>query len=204
MSTQLLIGIIDDGEWRVAQRYKMYEDDELYNQASIILDRLKYYADTICDNLHHCKFVVLFNDMSEEKEEEISTLSVFKGAAIIDDIIDCPKYQEILLHDARNFIKDELYCRYSFIINFDTRTLSAYHCGDKFLCGTYDLNNLPRVDSMMEDLARSESENQREAHRIICAPILKMIRENAVSEGKDPNEAEENFLNELSTCQDEK
>ena len=202
MSTQMLLGIIDGGDWRVAQHIRSQRDDEPFYQASIILSRLKNYS-AICNNLHHCKFVTTYDDWTPEMGDEHYTLSSTIGADVLDEIIDCGKYDVVHLSDAREFQKQESSCRYSFIINFDTGKLTAYHSGDRFIFGEYDLDNLPSIYRFMDDLEEFEKEHLLEINKIIHAPLIKTIRDNAVLQGLDPDKKEREFLEAMCAAVDD-
>ena len=202
MSTQLFLGIIDGGEWRVAQHIRSRRDDEPFYQASIILSRLKNYSD-ICNNLHHCKFVTTYDDWTPEMGDEHYSLSSTIGADVLDEIIDCGKYDVVHLSDAREFLKQESFCRYAFIINFDTGKLTAYHSGDRFIFGEYDLDNLPSIYRFMDDLEEFEKEHLYEINRIIHSSAIMMLRDNAIAQGLDPDEAERKFLEAISVTTDD-
>ena len=202
MSTQMLLGIIDGGDWRVAQHIRSQRDDEPFYQASIILSRLKNYS-AICNNLHHCKFVTTYDEWTAEMGDEHYTLSSAIGADVLDEIIDCDKYDVVHLSDAREFQKQESFCRYTFIINFDTGKLTAYHSGDRFILGEYDLENLPSIYRFMDDLEEFEKEHLFEINKIIHAPLIKTIRDNAVLQGLDPDKKEREFLEALCTSVDD-
>ena len=202
MSTQMLLGIIDGGEWRVAQHIRSRRDDEPFYQASIILSRLKNYS-AICNNLHHCKFVTTYDEWTAEMGDEHYSLSSTIGADVLDEIIDCGKYDVVHLSDAREFLKQESFCRYAFIINFDTGKLTAYHSGDRFIFGEYDLDNLPSIYRFMDDLEEFEKEHLFEINKIIHAPLIKTIRDNAVLQGLDPDKKEREFLEALCTSVDD-
>lgn len=202
MSTQMLLGIIDGGDWRVAQHIRSQRDDEPFYQASIILSRLKNYSD-ICNNLHHCKFVTTYDEWTPEMGDEHYTLSSAIGADVLDVIIDCGKYDVVHLSDAREFLKQESFCRYTFIINFDTGKLTAYHSGDRFILGEYDLENLPSIYRFMDDLEEFEKEHLFEINKIIHASLIKTIRDNAVLQGRDPEEAEREFLEAMCAAVDD-
>ena len=108
--------------------------------------------------------------------------------------------QNIIFQD---FLKSDIACRFAFVINYDTGKLTAYHTGDRFIYGEYDLDNLPDTKTLMNDFRKFEKEHIEDVNKITFAPVIKALRDNAVSQGLDPDEAEREFLKSVCVSDDE-
>lgn len=202
MSTRMFIGVIADGDWKVAQDYSSLMDDDPGHQASIILDCLKKGSDNLRNNLQYCKFITTFEEVTKEMIEEHPTLSPYLGASILNEIARC-NGNTVYLTDSRDFFKQEISCRFAFVINYDTGKLTAYHTGDRFIYGEYDLDNLPDAETLMNDFRKFKKEHIEDVNRIAFAPAIKLFRDNAISKGLDPDEAEREFLKSVCVSDDE-
>ena len=191
MGTRMIIGVIDGGDWRVAQYCNSFEDEPEY-QGKLLLDCLKTNLTNIYENLSHCRFVAKYGD-DTAATEEYPTFDSSLGVDVFDEIIACDKYDTVWLCDSRSFLDDELSCGFAFIINYDTGKLTCYHHGRKFLFGEYDLENLPVIDMLIADYEASIALHKKETQRIAYAPMIDLIRERAVENGLDPDEEERNF-----------
>ena len=193
MSTQILLGVIDCGEWRVAQRYTSFEDEPDYSGFSLI-SILNDCSTHIYNNLFHCKFIATGYEDISESEKEYPTLSSTMGIEILTEIEQCDKYDTIPLIDNRHFWEDEFNCTYAFIVNYDTNKLTCYLYGNKFVFGEYDLNNLPSEDAFLADLKQTKKENIDEIVQICCKPMLLFLRETAIAAGNDPDDASKKYM----------
>ena len=166
MSTQILLGVIDCGEWRVAQRYTSFEDEPDYSGFSLI-SILNDCSTHIYNNLFHCKFIATGYEDISESEKEYPTLSSTMGIEILTEIEQCDKYDTIPLIDNRHFWEDEFNCTYAFIVNYDTNKLTCYLYGNK------------NIDEIVQ---------------ICCKPMLLFLRETAIAAGNDPDDASKKYM----------
>ena len=202
MSTRMFIGVIADGNWKVAQYYSSLMQDAPDYQAEVILDCLKRSSDNLRNNLQYCKFITTFEEVTKEMIEEHPTLSPYLGASILNEIARC-NGNTVYLTDSRDFFKQEISCRFAFVINYDTGKLTAYLTGDRFIYGEYDLDNLPDTETLMNDFRKFKKEHIEDINRIAFAPAIKLFRDNAISKGLDPDEAEREFLKSVCVSDDE-
>ena len=202
MSTRMFIGVIADGNWKVAQYYSSLMQDAPDYQAEVILDCLKRSSDNLRNNLQYCKFITTFEEVTKEMIEEHPTLSSYLGAGILDRIAMCNR-NTVYLSDSRDFFKQEVFCQFAFVINYDTGKLTAYRTGDRFIYGEYDLNNLPDIETLMNDFRKFEKEHIEDVNKIAFAPAIKLLRDKAISQGLDPDEVEREILQSICASIDE-
>lgn len=191
MGTKMLIGVIDGGDWRVAQYCNSLEDEPEY-QGKLLLDCLNANLTEIYENLSHCRFIAKYGDNIETTKEHPNFDSLL-GVDIFNEIIACDKYDTVWLCDSRSFLDDELYCEFAFVINYDIEKLSCYHHGRRFLFGEYNLEQLPTIEVLLADYEASIVQHQKEVKKIVYAPMAEMIRKRAVESGLNPDEEEQEF-----------
>lgn len=202
MGLRMFIGVIDEGDWRIAQYCNFWTENGPDVQYEIIKGQLAD-AEAIRENLSHCKFITTYENKTEAMEKEYPSLVPWCGADVLDMISDCGKYETIGLCDSRVFLDDEISCEYAFVINFDTWILTCYHNGKRFMFGEYDIDNLPDTKQFMNDLRNSKKIHKLEIQKVIFTPTVNLLRKNAISQGKDPDAVEKSFWEMISSAPDE-
>ena len=127
----MFIGVIADGNWKVAQYYSSLMQDAPDYQAEVILDCLKMSSDNLRNNLQYCKFITTFEEVTKEMIEEHPTLSPYLGASILNEIARC-NGNTVYLTDSRDFLKSDIACRFAFVINYDTGKIQYFTGSRRF------------------------------------------------------------------------
>lgn len=184
MSKKLFIGVIDGGDYRVAQ-FCESSVDEPETTAIELLNFLYDSSEDLYARLPSCKFTL----SEEDDKDDYPTLDPYLGAEILEVIIDADRYATIDLMDSREFAED-VDCDYGFIINYDTKNFCSYMRRMKFLVSEYDLDELPSVEQYIKDYKAYSLEHVEETREdwLACNAIHE--REMAEFYGKDPDEAE--------------
>lgn len=184
MGTHMLLGVIDCGEWRVAQNFTSFEK-EPEDSGTRLISILKNCSTDIYNNLYHCMFIATDEEDIPESIEEYPTLSSLMGIDILTEIAYCEKYDSIPLIDSRSFFQDECECEYAFIIDYDTNKLTCYICGNRFVFGEYDLNELPETNTFVYDFKKTQLANIDEIVEIRCRTLVSLFHRMGDDSGSD-------------------
>jgi len=187
MSKRLFVGVIDSGDYRVAQLCCSY-CDEPETTATSLLNFLREYSDDLYARLPNCKFTLTEDDYEDDIDDPIE---------VLESIVGCDRYETIDLMDNRDFATDAE-CDYGFVINYDTRKFCSYMRGMKFLVSEYDLDELPLVQQYIKDYKAYSLEHIEETREDWLAHNAIHEREMAVFRGQDPDEAEAWFRKTFS------
>jgi hypothetical protein len=167
MGTRNLIGVIKDKKWVVAQYCQW--DGYLDGQGKTVLDTLSNGGvEKLRQKVDNCKFIdrekirqyyidagdspnnssgVITLEIADKFAEQHPTLSRDTGATVLDIIIKAKDGEVVELFDQHDFIEDDVFCEYAYVIDFDTNTLKFYACG-KQLYAEYPLTKLPTLEEV--------------------------------------------------------
>lgn len=168
MGTRHFIGVIDDGKYKIAN-YGQF-DGYIEGQGAMILDFLsKVRLDLFREKLNNCRFIdqselrqfyINAGDDPENKSGFVScevankfrdmypSLTREAGAGILDIVYH--SIGEVPLWNREDFLEDELWCEFGYVIDSDRETLHCYKNG-KNLFAEYILSDLPTVEEMQYD-----------------------------------------------------
>lgn len=169
MGTRHLVGVVKDNKWRVAQ-YGQW-DGYLDGQGKAVLDILanggteqlrrkvdncifinsnqvrQYYVDAGDDPKNTSGLISM--EIADKFREMHPTLSRDIGAQVLQIIIDSEEVVE--LFDSSDFLADDCFCEYAYVIDFDKNVLRFYAGGEKVFA-EYPLTELPTLEEVQEKL----------------------------------------------------
>ena len=160
MGTRNLTAVIKDGDYKVAQ-YGQW-DGYPEGQGEVVydfltgegnLDKLSAGLDKVrwADEADYAKMRASIGasedgwiDVEQGKmlNERFPELSRDTGAEILSIVANSER--EVALSDEREFIKDDLFCEWAYVIDLDTNHLRVYANGEN-LKTVFTLDNLPKV-----------------------------------------------------------
>jgi hypothetical protein len=169
MGTRNFIGVISDGKYKIAQ-YSQW-DGYPSGQGVGILDFLSN-ADPVVfkSKLSNCRYIdkselrqfyinagdspdnnsgFIDSKIADQFRNMYPSLSRDTGSDILNIVYD--SNSEVPLWDNKDFLGDELFCEFAYIIDIDNRTLRCYMNGLKHMFGEYVFEDLPSLSDMEYD-----------------------------------------------------
>lgn len=175
MGTRHMIGVISNKKYRIAQ-YGQW-DGYVSGQGATVLNFLKEADLKVFRQKLANTFFVTKEDLRQyyiEAGDSPNNTSGFVSMEIADKLKELhPSLHRdiggnILQHvyesttrvplvDNSDFIEDDTFCEFAYVIDFDQNKLLCY-CWGKHLFASYDLENLPTVEQMEADYDKFEKE----------------------------------------------
>ena len=168
MGTRHFTGVILNGQYKIAQ-YGQF-DGYPEGQGRVVLDFLSNADMRMFEyKLKNCKFVdrntvrrcyiaagdspenntgFVDHETAERFEEMWPSLSRNTGAEILYLVYESAN--DVPLQDSHDFLNDDLFCQFAYVINLDEGVLYCYANG-KNLFAEYPLEKLPTVNEMLMD-----------------------------------------------------
>ena len=168
MGTRHFIGVISDGKYKIAN-YGQF-DGYIEGQGAMILNFLsKADLNIFRKKLNNCRFIeqselrqlyVNAGDVPENKSgfvtsevaknfsEMYPSLTREAGAHILDIVYN--SIGEVPLWNREDFLSDELWCEFGYVIDMDRETLHCYRMG-RHMFAEYLIADLPTVEEMQYD-----------------------------------------------------
>jgi hypothetical protein len=168
MGTRHFIGVIHNGQYKIAQ-YGQW-DGYISGQGAVVLDFLsKANLDVFRQKLENCKWItdkelrqkyVEAGDRPDNQSgfiemhialrfnEMYPSLSRDTGANILNIVYESTS--EVPLLNREDFLQDDVFCEFAYVINLDRNTLHCYSGGKKMFA-EYIIEDLPTVDQMQYD-----------------------------------------------------
>lgn len=169
MGTRHLVGVIKDGKWRVAQ-YGQW-DGYLEGQGKTVLSILEDGGvEKLREKVDNCIFVtreqirqyyvdagdsptntsgLISGEIADKFNEEHPTLSRDMGALVLKSIIESDDLIE--LFDSSDFLTDDCFCEFAYVVDFDKNVLRFYASGENVFA-EYSLSELPTLEEVAEKL----------------------------------------------------
>lgn len=171
MGTRHMIGVIKGGTYRVGQygQWDGYPEGQGYT----VLDIMRNVnLDAFNQSIEHCKFVDQkrvremyveagdspdntsgFIDMAiaDKFRELYPSMSRDTGAKILEIVMSATEEKPVELFDQHDFLDDETFCEFAYVVNLDTKKLICYAGSPNDIFAEYDLGNLPENEKMLED-----------------------------------------------------
>ena len=167
MGTRSFIGVIHEGKYKIAQYCQW--DGYPEGQGARVLDFLSHVdLKLFKEKLNNCRFIkdseirnmyVAAGDDPNNKSGFISmevgnrfsemfpSLSRDTGAEVLSIVYESAN--EVPLYNREDFIEDEVWCEFAYVINLDKETLHCYVNGKKVFA-EYLLEELPTVEELSE------------------------------------------------------
>ncbi len=95
-------------------------------------------------------------ELSNKFKEAYPQLSRDAGADVLTMVMESENGLELC--DNADFLNDELFCEFAYIIDLDEQKLLCYAGGMKHKWGEYPLNELPDVEQLCKDYNDDEDE----------------------------------------------
>lgn len=171
MGTRHMIGVIHEGKYKIAQygQWDGYPD----GQGSVVLEFLSNMdMETMKHKLKNCKFVdraairqlyVAAGDSPDNTSGFVSmeiadrfskmwpSLSRDTGADILNIVYESAN--EVPLTDNSDFLNDDVFCEFAYVVDLDKQSLRFYMNGNN-LVAEYLLSDLPTVEEMNQDVTQ--------------------------------------------------
>jgi hypothetical protein len=172
MGTRHFIGVISDGKYKIAN-YGQWDGYPSGQGAGVLAFLAKADMLIFRDKLNNCRYI----DRSEIRQLYINagddpdntsgwvdhtiaerfssmypSLSRDTGSDILNVVYN--SNSEVPLWNQEDFLNDELFCEFAYIINLDEGTLRCYMHGKKHLFGEYVFEDLPTLNDMEYDYSQ--------------------------------------------------
>ena len=176
MGTRHFIGVLSDGKYKIAN-YGQF-DGYIEGQGAQIIEFLaKADLNKFRNKLNNCYFIndeelrqfyVNAGDAPENKSGFIKyevaekfrkmypSLTRETGAQILDIVYH--SIDKVPLYNREDFLEDEMWCEFGYVIDLDRETLHCYASG-KDLFAEYILEDLPTVEEMKYDYEQWHKKN---------------------------------------------
>lgn len=186
-----IVGIIEDGCWRVAEFCNDIKDLQAFYKKCFepFIKNKKIIKQNIC----RCKFVGTKEALVFTEESVIGVI----GSSVIGEIAKLEDGKELELIDARKMLDDEVMCDIGYIFNFDSNTLTCYHNGKRFMFGRFEfseINNAKKFRKVEAAYEMSQADNEKELDEIGLKGSVEAARKLAIALGMDPEEGVRKFL----------
>jgi hypothetical protein len=176
MGTRHFIGVISNGKYKIAN-YGQWDGYPSGQGSAVIKFLSTVNIDTFKEKLNNCRYIErselrqLYINAGDDPEnqsgfvslavgnrfrEMYPSLSRDTGSDILNIVYNSDA--EVPLWNCEDFLNDELFCEYSYIINLDDGTLRCYMRGKKHVFGEYIFEDLPTVDEMEYDCEKKLNE----------------------------------------------
>ena len=171
MGTRHFTGVILNGQYKIAQ-YGQF-DGYPEGQGRVVLDFLSNVDMQLFEyKLKNCKFVdkdivrmcyiaagnspynnsgFVDFETAERFEDMWPSLSRNTGAEILNIVYESAN--DVPLVDSHDFLDDEVWCEFAYVVNLDEAALYCYTCG-KNVFAKYPLEELPTVNEMLMDYGK--------------------------------------------------
>lgn len=182
MGTRHMIGVIKGGEYKVGQygQWDGYPEGQGYDVLNFLrtvnLEELKkkidccqfitkeklreYYVEAGDKPDNTNGFVEL--SVAERVSKEHPEISRDTGAGILDLIMKVDDNDVLYLVDSHDFLEDETFCEFAYVIDLDKEILICYAGSPNDIFGEYDLGNVPDNEKMLEDYKKWYKEKNNE------------------------------------------
>lgn len=176
MGTRHFIGVKQNGAYKVAQygQWDGYPSGQGYGVLKFLSSAdLTVFAEKVSkcvfidgENIRQ-KYIAVGRDPEDKSgfvSIEISNkfkaaypqLSRDAGADVLTMVMESEDGLELV--DNADFLNDELFCEFAYIIDLDEQKLFCYSGGNKHKWGEYPLNALPDIEQMKKDYNDDEEE----------------------------------------------